>query len=200
MLQLGPPPETERADAARNRVLILEAARRIIERVGVDALTMEAVAREASVGKGTIFRRFGSRSLLMQSLLNESEMDLQRRFLQGPPPLGPATAEHPASPVDRLVAFGRARLALLGVQGDLLRAAEEAPRDRYSSPAGATAGLHISMLLRASGYRGDVAVLTFHLLAALDATLVLYENRAQDISMERLSDGWEQLVLKVTAP
>jgi len=199
MLQLGPPPETERADAARNRILILEAARRLIERVGVDALTMEAVAREASVGKGTIFRRFGSRSLLMRSLLNESEMDLQRRFLQGPPPLGPATDEFPASPVDRLIAFGRARLALLGVQGDLLRAAEEAPRDRYSSPAGATAGLHISMLLRASGYRGDVTVLTFQLMAALDATLVLYENRAQDISMDRLADGWEQLVIKVTA-
>jgi AcrR family transcriptional regulator len=194
MLQVGPPVETERADAARNRARILDAARTILECSGVAALTMDAIAREAGLGKGTIFRRFGSRSQLLLTLLNGSEEEFQRGFLSGPPPLGPG-----ADPVARLIAFGRARLELLAVQGDLLSAAESAPESRYSSPARAAAGLHISMLLRASGVQGDVAVLALNLQAALDAALVLHENRNESISMARLADGWEDLVLRVTA-
>jgi AcrR family transcriptional regulator len=200
MLQLGPPRETERADAARNRQLILGAAKRLILRDGVDAVTMDAVARDAGIGKGTVFRRFGSRALLMQALLNESEMEFQRSFIEGPPPLGPGTGSAPADPVERLVAFGRARLSLLMVQGELLRAAAASPGERYSSPALAAASLHISMLLRAAGVQGDIPVLTFNLMATLDAALVLHENRAQAISAERLAAGWEFLVRRATAP
>jgi AcrR family transcriptional regulator len=198
MLQVGPPVETERmeerADAARNRARILAAARSILDCSGVAALTMDAIARQAGLGKGTIFRRFGSRSQLLLTLLNGSEEEFQRGFLAGPPPLGPG-----AEPIDRLIAFGRARLELLAVQGDLLIAAEASPESRYSSPARAAAGLHISMLLRASGVEGDVAVLALNLQSALDAALVLHEHRDQSISMERLADGWEDLVRRVTA-
>jgi AcrR family transcriptional regulator len=193
MLQVGPPVETERADAARNRARILAAARTILESSGVDGLTMDAVAREAGLGKGTVFRRFGSRSQLLLTLLNGTEEEFQRGFLSGPPPLGPG-----AEPVARLIAFGRARLELLAVQGDLLREAEAEPEARYSSPARAAGGLHIGMLLRASGVEGDVAVLAMNLQAALDAALVLHEHRNESISMDRLADGWEDLVRRVT--
>ena len=55
-------PAAERADAARNRAKLLTAARRLVARRGVDQVTMEAVARAAGVGKGTVFHRFGNRA------------------------------------------------------------------------------------------------------------------------------------------
>ena len=97
----------ERGDAARNRGLLLDAARRLIAERGPDAVTMDDIASEAGVGKGTLFRRFGSRAGLMIVLLDEDEQALQRAFLSGPPPLGPS-----APPLERLLAYGRARLTL----------------------------------------------------------------------------------------
>ena len=183
----------ERADAVSNRAAILDAARRIIGQRGVDGLTMDLLAAEAGVGKGTVFRRFGSRGGLMLGLLDELEADFQGQFIGGPPPLGPG-----APPVERLIAFGRERLALLDVQGDLLRAAEEQPERRYASPPRAAGALHIRILLTQAGFDGDVAVMAMNLLSSLDATLVLHENRSENVSMQRLGDGWEDLVRRVT--
>ena len=95
----------ERGDAARNRVLLLDAARRLIAERGADAVTTDDIAAAAGVGKGTLFRRFGSRAGLMIVLLDEDEKAQQQAFLFGPPPLGPG-----AAPLDRLVAYGRDRL------------------------------------------------------------------------------------------
>jgi AcrR family transcriptional regulator len=94
----------ERGDAARNRELLLAAARKLIAERGPDAVTMDDIAAEAGVGKGTLFRRFGNRAGLMLVLLDEDEQALQRAFLFGHPPLGPG-----APPLDRLLAYGRAR-------------------------------------------------------------------------------------------
>ena len=95
----------ERGDAARNRALVLEAARSLVAERGAEAVTMDDIAAAAGVGKGTLFRRFGSRAGLMMVLLDEDERASQQAFLFGPPPLGPD-----APPMDRLVAFGRERM------------------------------------------------------------------------------------------
>lgn len=72
-----------RADAARNRARLLEAATRLIEEHGAVSVTMEAVAVAASVGKGTVFRRFGDRTGLLTALLDHSAKQLQAAFLSG---------------------------------------------------------------------------------------------------------------------
>ena len=105
----------ERGDAARNRVLLLDAARRLIAERGADAVTMDDIAGAAGVGKGTVFRRFGSRAGLMMVLLDEDEQANQQAFMFGPPPLGPD-----APPLDRLLAFGRARLRFAHTHRELL--------------------------------------------------------------------------------
>jgi len=97
------------------------AGRRLVDRDGVDAVTMDAVAAEAGVGKGTVgtvFRRFGSRAGLMSALLDHGEARWQGRVISGPPPLGPS-----APALDRLVAFGESRLERTLVSGDLMVAA-----------------------------------------------------------------------------
>src|SRR3954469_21053940 len=100
----------ERADAARNRERVLGAAARLFATHGPDCVTMEAVAAEAGVGKGTVFRRFGDRAGLARAILSEPESRLQEAMIRGPAPLGPG-----APPVQRLVAFGRAYLEFLDV-------------------------------------------------------------------------------------
>src|SRR5215210_1465317 len=97
-------PARERSDAARNREALLAAAAQLVDRHGVDAVTMDSVAAAAGVGKGTVFRRFDSREGLMASLLNRSETEWQRSVIEGPPPLGPG-----APALDRLRAFGHSR-------------------------------------------------------------------------------------------
>ncbi len=63
---------------------------RLVEEQGVAAVTMEAVAAAAGVGKGTVFRRFDSREGLMAAVLDFSETAWQASVISGPPPLGPA--------------------------------------------------------------------------------------------------------------
>ncbi|WP_442972672.1 TetR/AcrR family transcriptional regulator [Rhodococcus sp. G-MC3] len=185
--------ETERCDAARNRRLLLDAASELVATIGADAVTMDGLASKAGVGKGTVFRRFGSRSGLMQALLDHTEKELQQRFLFGPPPMGPG-----ADPIDRLVAFGRARLDLVEVQGEVMRAAETSAELRYSAPAHMVSYTHVLTLLRAAHVTGDLELLAFGLLIPLEATLVLHQFRNLNMSMQRLADGWEDLVRRAT--
>ncbi|WP_280465483.1 TetR/AcrR family transcriptional regulator, partial [Nocardia brasiliensis] len=86
---------TERADAARNRQLLLDAAQQLVREHDVDSLTMDALAKRAGVGKGTVFRRFGNRSGLLLALLDHSERKFQHAFMFGPPPLGPGAPPGP---------------------------------------------------------------------------------------------------------
>jgi AcrR family transcriptional regulator len=73
----------ERADAARNRVRILHAARKLMRRRHLDELCMDEVAQLAGVGKGTLYRRFADRSALLLALLDEDERELQDAVLRG---------------------------------------------------------------------------------------------------------------------
>src|ERR1700733_12183697 len=124
--------QRERGDAARNRALLLDAARSLVADRRPDAVTMDDVAAAAGVGKGTLFRRFGSRAGLMMVLLDEDERASQQAFLFGPPPLGPD-----AAPLERLLAFGRDRLRFVHAHHELLSAANRDPQTRYGSPVNA---------------------------------------------------------------
>ncbi|MGW4659147.1 helix-turn-helix domain-containing protein [Streptomyces sp. NPDC004279] len=81
----SPGPATERADAARNRARLLEAAARLVAESGAGQVTMQAVAEAAGVGKGTLFRRFGDRDGLLLALLDEAEEAFQEAYTSGPP-------------------------------------------------------------------------------------------------------------------
>ncbi|MFJ9368626.1 TetR/AcrR family transcriptional regulator [Nocardia sp. NPDC101769] len=179
----------ERSDAARNRRALLEAAARLITEHGPAALTMDELARHAGVGKGTVYRRFGSRSGLMLALLDHSERRLQAAMISGPPPLGPG-----ADPVDRLVAFGRAKLELIPVQGDVLMAVGPI----FAEGAYAAMLDHAVMLLGQSGTPGDLLLTAQLLLAGLDAHLVLHQIREQNIPLERIADNWETVARRLT--
>src|SRR6202522_360266 len=56
-----------RADAVRNRERVLEAAKAVFSAGGPDA-SLEAVARHAGVGIGTLYRHFPSREALFEAV------------------------------------------------------------------------------------------------------------------------------------
>lgn len=62
-----------RADARRNRARLLDAARALLAEQGV-AAPLEAVARRAGVGIGTLYRHFPTREALVEALYRD-ELD-----------------------------------------------------------------------------------------------------------------------------
>jgi AcrR family transcriptional regulator len=144
---LGQPVARERADAARNRLRVLDAAERLFAEHGVACVTMDDIAAAAGVGKGTLYRRFTDKGGLAVALLDERERALQAGILSGPPPLGPG-----AAPAARLEAFVAAYLALVDQQLDLvLMSQTSAPGARLRTGAHAFWRQHCAMLLRAAG-------------------------------------------------
>jgi AcrR family transcriptional regulator len=77
-----------RSDARRNRVRVLEAARRCMARAGLDT-QMEEIARRAGVGVGTVYRHFPTKDHLVEALANarfERLAELAREALVAPDP------------------------------------------------------------------------------------------------------------------
>ncbi|NEB36508.1 TetR/AcrR family transcriptional regulator [Streptomyces sp. SID14515] len=193
-------PRPERADAARNRVHLLATARQMLAESGPDQLTMDALAERSGLGKGTVFRRFGTRAGIFQALLDEIERGLQERVMSGPPPLGPG-----APPVERLVAFGRARVRLLIENTEIARFALDGRQPLPSNPRTPASQMHIRMLLRQLSLDGaDLDLLAIQLTAALDGPLLLYLSadaltNGPQIE-ESLGSAWQDLIERVCRP
>ncbi len=190
LLPLADEPAPERADAARNREAILAAALRLVRTRGVGCVTMDTVAAEAGVGKGTLFRRFESREGLMAAVLNESETAWQASVLSGPPPLGPG-----APPLDRLLAFGHSRLRTNLTHGELIAAAGR-PGTR-SAAAVSFANMHVRYLLGELGVTGDLLMLATALLAPLEMVVLDQQVNTEHIAVDRVEAGWDDLVRRV---
>jgi AcrR family transcriptional regulator len=197
----GVAPPARGPHAARNRRLLLATAREIIAAQGADKLTMDGLAERAGLGKGTVFRRFGTRAGIFQALLDDDEREFQEQVLSGSPPLGPG-----APPLDRLIAYGRARIDFLIGHRDIARAALDG-RERV--PAGSETPMsraHIRFLLgEIRPGAADLDVLATQLTAALDGPLLLYLSSATltgavpQVS-QRLGRGWKDLVERVCRP
>jgi AcrR family transcriptional regulator len=197
LLQLGTALEADepclRADAARNRARLLEAAGRLVAERGADAVTMEAVAAAACVGKGTVFRRFGDRTGLLTALLDHSEKKFQAAFLTGPPPLGPG-----APPVERLRAFGCAMLRRSVDELELQLAAEPGANRRFVVPARRVLRHHVVMLLRQAVPDADCELLSHALMGQLDAALVHHLTKQCGMPLARLEEAWTDLIDRLT--
>ena len=194
-VSLGPTGSTaERADAARNRARVLQAAARLFAARGVAEVTMDDIAAEAGVGKGTLYRRFGDKGGLAIALIDERERDLQQQMLSGPPPLGPGVAA-----VDRLVAFVSAYLQLVLDSIDLLEMAEtNAPGARFRSGAYALWVAHCRILLQEAG-AADAELRAQVILAALSAEQVRDWIAAQEREPGDLARGLAEVARSLAA-
>lgn len=87
----SPPPATRklRLDAQRNRERILEVARLVFTQHGADA-TLDDIARQASLGPGTLYRHFPTRDALIEAVYRSAVEKLiaaGERFSATQPPL-----------------------------------------------------------------------------------------------------------------
>lgn len=188
VLQDGPP---ERADAARNRGRVLAAAEKLFAEQGATCVSMDAVAAEAGVGKGTLFRRFGDRAGLAQAVLSEHARRLQEQLIRGDPPLGPG-----APPVERLIAFGEGLIEEHERFGDVMLAAEDRGAAFRSAPF-ALYRTHVGLLVREADPELDADYVADALLAGLRADVLAYMRRARQMPPERIAAGWAELVRRL---
>jgi AcrR family transcriptional regulator len=83
------PSRARRADALRNRERLIEAATRVFA-VGAPQASLEAVAREAGVGIGTLYRHFPTRETLFEAVYRrevDQLGDFAERLAQEAPPV-----------------------------------------------------------------------------------------------------------------
>lgn len=182
---------SERADAALNRTRILEAAKKLFGERGISCTTMDAIASEAGVGKGTLFRRFGDRATLALAVLDDSERELQDELLRGTPPLGPG-----APPRERIVAFGEAMLDALELNSEILLEAERLGGLIDSAPR-RVHRLHLRNLLAEADPDGDTDYLVDVLLGPLSPSIFIFERELAEMDLDRLKAGYADLVDRV---
>ncbi|WP_406861889.1 TetR/AcrR family transcriptional regulator [Streptomyces sp. HUAS MG47] len=183
-------PAGERADAARNRRKILDAAARIVSEQGPEAVTMNAVAHASCIGVGTVYRRFGDVSQLLWALLDERERQFQEAYLAGPPPLGPGA---PAG--ERLHAFLDALVDRVIEQREILLAAQAAaPSARYTSGAYLAMHAHLTMLLGRVRPEANGALLAHLLLAPFSPSLMHHLSAERNLTAEDLKSGMADLL------
>lgn len=165
---------SERKDAQRNRTKILEAAERLFAAKGLASVSMDDVAAEAQVGKGTLYRRFGDKSGLAAALLDEQEIALQEGMLSGPPPLGPG-----ASPVQRLTAFVEAYIYYVDKHLDLVAMSQTASPGARLRTGSHQLWQHHCKILLAEAKAPDPEIRADALMAALTAEQIQHWRRTK---------------------
>jgi AcrR family transcriptional regulator len=95
-----------RADAVRNRERVLEAAKAVFSKGGAEA-SLEAVARAAGVGIGTLYRHFPTREALFEAVY--------RREVQHLTDLAEELKEEP-SPIDALRHWMRSNVTFVATK------------------------------------------------------------------------------------
>ncbi|GAA2771166.1 TetR/AcrR family transcriptional regulator [Nonomuraea dietziae] len=188
-LPIAGQPPAERADAARNRQRIIEVATRMVEANGAANLSLDEVAREANVGVGTVYRRFGDRSGLIYALIDAGERALQEAFMTGPPPIGPG-----APPAERIRAFLHALVDRKVAQQELFVLLEMgSSKARFSGPY-MVHHTHLATLLAEARPGADARFLADALLAPLSACLIGYQQAERGMSAEQIKSGLDDLL------
>jgi AcrR family transcriptional regulator len=171
-----------RADAARNRQKLLDAAATLFARGPVDAVSLDDVVSAAGVGKGTLYRIFGDKSGLAAALLDERERALQLEILTGRPPLGPGV-----EPRKRLAAFVQAYLRYVGTHLELVAMSQQSrPAARFDTGSHRFWRAHLTYLYTASSV-DQPQLAADVMLATMTAEQVGYWLRNERRSLDQLA-------------
>jgi AcrR family transcriptional regulator len=172
--------KVERADAARNRQRVLDAAGELFAELGARNVTMGDIAAAAGVGRGTLYRRYPDIASIAMALLDEHERALQEQLISGPPPLGPG-----ATPAERLAAFYVAMVELLEQHVHLILGAETG-QERFAVGAYGFWRIHVRSLLIEAG-AGNVDALVDILLAPLDPDVYQHQRHTRNLRPDEIS-------------
>lgn len=181
---------SERADAARNRAAILAAAAELFDRDGVEQVSMNDIARAAGVGKGTIFRRFGDRTALIEAVLLPRSVAMRRLVDHGPPPLGPG-----GEATDALHAYLDLLLDFVWENRALIRALEHRVPHAYYAHSSSRYWLTELARRLAATHPQDTDYLTYILSTALRADVLDYLISVRGMDPEQVRAGLHRLAV-----
>ncbi|TSB47826.1 TetR/AcrR family transcriptional regulator [Alkalicoccobacillus porphyridii] len=187
----------ERADAARNRQAILDAALALFAETNDPAtLTMNAVAEAAGVGKGTVFRRFGDRASLLRAVFDLQVDRAVQNIEYGPFPLGPDTP-----PIERIVAILQTIVVLKLTNRSLTQAVEAIASSSTSSPFVSKQYSYIEeklkILLSELVPESEVIFTAHALLGATRIDLLNYLTAQENMNDDEIRQGLEAFLLRV---
>jgi AcrR family transcriptional regulator len=171
--------KVERADAARNRQRVLDAAGELFAELGARNVTMGDIAAAAGVGRGTLYRRYPDIASIAMALLDKHERALQEQLISGPPPLGPG-----ATPAERLAAFYVAMVELLEQHVHLILGAETG-QERFAVGAYGFWRIHVRSLLIEAG-TSNVDALVDILLAPLDPDVYQHQRHTRNLRPDEI--------------
>ena len=172
-----------RADALRNRERVLEAAKIVFSAGGSDA-SLEAVAREAGVGIGTLYRHFPTREALYEAVYRREVEQLGELAEQ---------LKSEAAPVEALRRWLRANVEFVatkkGMAAALALAAGPPPSEltafSYERLTKAIGAL-LARAVEAGEIRGDIG--PEDLLRALVGMCLLHDQPGWQASVVRMLD------------
>jgi AcrR family transcriptional regulator len=183
MSQLENQSRKPRADAVRNRERVLEAAKAVFSAGGADA-SLEAVARTAGVGIGTLYRHFPTREALFEAVY--------RREVQHLGDLAEKLKEQKMQPVEALRQWMRSNVRFVatkkGMSAALALAVDKNSKLVSSSSdrlARAIGGL-LDRAIAAGEIRNDVS--PEDLLRALVGMCYMHDQPGWQTSVLRLVD------------
>jgi AcrR family transcriptional regulator len=171
-----------RVDALHNRTKILETAVQLFKTYGTDEVSMTQIAKEAQVGKGTLYRHFANKIELCQALLDEAQRDLQQRTF--------ALMKQDLSPCDKLRWFLTETATYVYENVTLLATHIGAfGASQLSHPAHWWWRNTISALLEQNGLQERRSYITDVLYVMLDAMTIHFQRNHMGYSLEEITDG-----------
>ncbi len=179
-----------RADAVKNRTLLLEAAAQLFQENGVENVTMSDIAQAAGVGKGTLYRHFNHKTELCYALLDEDQRALQQATLD--------RLKRGNRPVENLLWFVEQAASFVWRNLDLLSVIGETSIDYIMLNRA-----HLwwqqtifALLQRAGGQQSDTSTLRYQAdtLYVMLSPTTLYFQRKQGRDLVVIVTGLHQLV------
>lgn len=197
----NPPNEArpERRDAAENRQLILETAARLFAARGVQDVCMAEIAKEAGIGKGTLYRRFSNKGELCLSLLDGDYQLFQNQQLAH----FQEQIQMQLSPTEQLIGFLTQLLHFIFDHVDLLNEIEQVGLDDDRVDVNIPHWwnhLTIRSLLQLAVNHGEVSpdadleYIASALLAPLDSRILRLHLGAHGFTLDQIAAGQESLV------
>lgn len=182
-----------RADAIKNRALLLATAKRLFTEHGVNDVTMSAVADAAGVGKGTLYRHFENKLELSMAMLDEDQRDLQDRTLTRTREYG-ATLETLQWFVAEVLLFTERNSQLLCVS-----AGENGPVGSLAHPAHVWWRQTLRGLIMQINPTLDADYLADAIFVLLDVHNVYFLLTERGYSLEHITANMRQMIERLVA-
>jgi AcrR family transcriptional regulator len=179
-----------RADAVRNRELLLETAQRLFNERGLADVSMTTIADEAGLGKGTLYRHFKNKAELAHGLLDQDMHDLQGRVLR--------RLNNQGDPVKDLRWFIAQIARFVDRNSSLLCiAASEGSGVLLDVPAHLWWRQTIRGLLLRAGTLPDPDYVADMIYVMLDAQTIRFQRRKLGYDMDRILAGLDDSVRRL---